>query len=275
MSNQNFENNNVNGTRPLGEGSSPGTCFLVQRREPGRHQVTARMKWNKEVNKAVIECFYRSKLFDEEGKPVRRYRKRMFREWRDRGLFESTEQRVCDQARAIRKNGWLSQLELEAIKRQLEDEFQGEFGEDDPTEAETVENEDTAENEAMVENEIESVAEEIVNVEEVNNNVTDSVDDRRHTLNDEHRKIVERLNEIMLEGKTSDGIMFKKVDKKTLKAQTGRVNEPIRYFKGKNITETNDLIKAASVWVAKQIGLKKRDYREKTSLDGNAELKEI
>ena len=102
-----------------------------------------------------------------------------------------------------------------------------------------------------------------MNVEEVNNNVTDSVDDIRHTLNDEHRKIVERLNEIMLEGKTSDGIMFKKVDKKTLKVQTDRVNEAIRYFKSKNITETNDLIKAASVWIAEQIGLKKRDYREK------------
>ena len=86
-------------------------------------------------------------------------------------MFESTEQRVCDQARAIRKNGWLSQLELETIKRQVEDEFQGEFGENAATEVETVENED------MVENETESVAEEIVNVEEVNNNVTESVDD--------------------------------------------------------------------------------------------------
>ena len=34
-----------------------------------------------------------------------------------------------------------------------------------------------AENEDMVENETESVAEEIVNVEEVNNTITDSVDD--------------------------------------------------------------------------------------------------
>ena len=49
--------------------------------------------------------------------------------------------------------------------------------------------------------------------------------------------------------KTSDGIMFKKVDKKTLKLQTDRVNEAIRYFKIKNITETNDLIKSASVCV--------------------------
>ena len=154
----------------------------------------------------------------------------MFREWRDRGLFESTEQRVCDQARAIRKNGWLSQLELETIKRQVEDEFQGEFGEDAATEVETVENEDTAENEDMVENEVESVAEEIANVEEVNNNVINIVDDTRHNLNDEHRKIVERLNEIMLEGKTSDGIMFKKVDKKILKVQTDRINDAIKYF---------------------------------------------
>ena len=112
----------------------------------------------------------------------------------------------------------------------------------------------------MVENEVESIAKEIVNVEEVNKNVRDSVDDTRHTLNDEDQKIVERLNEITLEGKTSDGIMFKKVDKKTLKIQTDRVNEAIRYFKCKNITETNDLIKGASVWVAEQIGL---NYREK------------
>ena len=35
---------------------------------------TARMKWNKEVNKVVMECFYRSKPFDEEGKPIRGYR---------------------------------------------------------------------------------------------------------------------------------------------------------------------------------------------------------
>ena len=92
MSNQNFENNSMNWTRPLGEGSLPSRCFLVQQREPS-HEVTARMKWNKEVNKVVMKCFYRSKPFDEEGKPVRGYRERMFREWRDKGLFESSEQR--------------------------------------------------------------------------------------------------------------------------------------------------------------------------------------
>ena len=186
MSNQDFENNGLNGTRPLGEGSSPSRCFLVQHREPSRHQVTARIKWYQEV-----------------------------------------------------------------------DEFQCEFGEDAAAEVETVENED------MVENEVESFAEEIVNVEEVNNNVIYSLDDPRHNLNHERRKVVERLNEIMLEGKKGDGIMCKKVDKKTLKVQTDRVNDAIKYFKSKNFTEKNYLIKAASVWVAEQIGLKERDYRKK------------
>ena len=115
------------------------------------------------------------------------------------------------------------QLKLEIIRTQVEDRFQGEFGEDAATEVETVENEDAAENET------ESVAEEIVNLEEVNNAI-ESVDDTRQNLNDEPRKIVERPNEIILEGKTSDGIMFKKVDKKILKVQTDRVNDAIKYF---------------------------------------------
>ena len=82
----------------------------------------------------------------------------------------------------------MSQLESETIKRLVEDEFQGEFGEDATIEVE------------------------------------------RHNLNDEHRKIVERLDEIMLEGKRSDGIMLKKVDKKTLRVQTDRVNLFIYLF---------------------------------------------
>ena len=124
MSNQIFENNGVNGTATSCKGPSPGRCSLAQQRGPGRNPATAKMKWNKEVNKVVMECFYRSRPFDEDGKPIRGYRQRMFREWRDRGMFESTEQRVCDQAMAIRKNGWLSELELEMIRRKIENESQ-------------------------------------------------------------------------------------------------------------------------------------------------------
>ena len=43
-------------------------------------------------------------------------------EWIEHGVFEITEQRLCDQARAIRKNCWLSDLELENIQRMIEAE---------------------------------------------------------------------------------------------------------------------------------------------------------
>lgn len=66
-----------------------------------------------------MECYYRSRPVDENGVPIRGYGQRMFREWRERGMFESTEQRIYDQARTIRQNGWLSELELETIRRTI------------------------------------------------------------------------------------------------------------------------------------------------------------
>ena len=55
-------------------------CPPAQQRGPGRNPATTRVKWNKEVNKVVMECFYRSKPFNEERYPIWRYKKRMFRE---------------------------------------------------------------------------------------------------------------------------------------------------------------------------------------------------
>ena len=34
-------------------------------------------------------------------------------------MFHTTEQRLCDQARAIRKNAWLAEIELESIKKRV------------------------------------------------------------------------------------------------------------------------------------------------------------
>ena len=72
-----FENNGMTGTRAPYEGPSPCRCSLAQQQGFGRHPVTARVKWNKAVGKVVMECFKRSKPFDEEGKPIAGYRKRM------------------------------------------------------------------------------------------------------------------------------------------------------------------------------------------------------
>ena len=153
---------------------------------------------------------------------------------------------MCDQARAIRRNGWLSELELEAIKRQVEDECQDDLWEGQEV---TVEAETGGIDAGTGEEEI--------------NDAEDGISDTEGDMNEKHWVIVEQLKEIMGEGRTCDGIMFKKVDKKVLRVQTDRVNEAIKYFKSKSITETNNLIRAACVWVAEQLGLKKAEHRKK------------
>ena len=59
--------------------------------------------------------------------------------------------------------------------------------------------------------------------------------------------IVERLKKMIVEKRASEGIIFKKVGRKILKAQVDRVNEAVKYLGRNSITEKNSLIMAASV----------------------------
>ena len=52
----------------------------------------------------------------------------------------------------------------------------------------------------------------------------------------------------------------------TLNRATAKVNRVIELIETKNITQTNNLIKAAGVWVADQLGLKKYEGRKKKDL---------
>ena len=106
-------NNGVNGAGSnIAEGATPGRCPKGEQRGPGRNPVTARMKWNKAINIAVMECYYLSNPMDENNKAIRGYRQRMHRIWNEREVFKCNEQRLCDQARAIRKSEWLTLVEL-------------------------------------------------------------------------------------------------------------------------------------------------------------------
>ena len=115
MNQSNDRENNIHGTKSSnGEGVTFGRGSGGQQPDLGRHQVNARMKWNKEVNKIVMRCIYRSEPAKRED------RKRMLSIWNELGVFEITEQRLADQARATRTNEWLSEIELEEIQRNIE-----------------------------------------------------------------------------------------------------------------------------------------------------------
>ena len=251
MLNQNSGDNGVNRTGPLREGSSPGRCSLVRQRGPGRHPATVRTKWSKTVNMIVMECFFRSRPFDDEGKPIRGYRQRMMQEWKKHGVFEISEQRLCDQARVIRKNGWLSDLELENIRRMIDTESQ-------------IANEST---QHVEENQTE---EDMIRTSEGNkeigiepNEIINNVTANMETIDEETHHIIDKLNDIITSNRNADGISFKKIDMKILKQTIAKVNRVIELIETKNITQTNNLIKAAGVWVADQLGLKKYEGGKK------------
>ena len=82
-------------------------------------------------------------------------------------------------------------------------------------------------------------------------------------LSESQREIVENLRKIYVEKKTAEGKSLKKVDKNKLKKEMNRVNQVLRHIETKDIIGTNELIRAATVWVAEQLGLKKTEFRAK------------
>ena len=199
----------------------------------------------------VMECFFRSKPFDDDGKPIRGYRQLMMQEWKQHGVSEITEQQLCDQARAIRKNGWLSDLELEDIQRMID------------AESEIV-------NESIEDVEENQTERDIVRTREGNEQIGDDSDETINnvaanveTLDEETQLILAQLNKILAGGRNTDGISFKKVDMNTLNRTTAKVNRVIELIETKNITQRNNLIKAEGVWVADRLGLKKYEGGKK------------
>ena len=72
------------------------------------------MKQEKAVKKIVFECWIRSD-------PTKiKYRQRLKKIWDEIGVFLVTEQKLADQARQIRTNKWLTDMEIKEIKRKLE-----------------------------------------------------------------------------------------------------------------------------------------------------------
>ena len=50
---------------------------------------------------------------------IRGYRKRMLSLWQQKGMFWVSEQRLVDQANTIRRNSWMTELEIEELERKV------------------------------------------------------------------------------------------------------------------------------------------------------------
>ena len=53
------------------------------------------------------------------GLKIRGYRKHMLSLWLQKGMFWVLEQRLVDQANTIRRNNWMTELEIEELERKV------------------------------------------------------------------------------------------------------------------------------------------------------------
>ena len=73
--------------------------------------ISKRRKWTSQENKIVMECY----LLSEP--KIGGYRKHMLSLWLQKGMFWVSEQRLVDQANAIRRNSWMTDVEIEELER--------------------------------------------------------------------------------------------------------------------------------------------------------------
>ena len=184
------------------------------------------------MNIAVMECYHLSKPVDESGRPVRGYRQRMHAVWKERGLPKITEQRLCHQARAIRKTECFTSVELDEIRRRM-----------------------TTVDEELEEQEAGCIDTEAEQVDELNGDVNVQTTDN-DTRNDEERQVIKDILEIIRSGQVWNGAGFKRVERKVLAEWTKKVNRVVSEIQSTNITDTNKLINATAIYVARQVGLK-------------------
>lgn len=247
MSNQRNLDNGVNGIITSGEDPSLGRCPVEVQHGPGRHQATAnRRKWTQEENRIVMECFFRSD-------PAKYgFRKRMYNIWQERNMFPVTEQRLLDQKQNIIKKGWLSKLELEEIKNQID--RSGEDQEMDVSRIDEISQQlspTSEQNSGFVNEEqifvSESSQNDGVHLLEILDNVNLSEDERKVYELLERKLSVERTRLPPLRG----------VDRRKLQNAVGKVDVVLGKIRTNNITTTNDLLYAGAAVVTDMIGMRK------------------
>ena len=194
------------------------------------------------MNEAVMECYFLSRPFDE-GQPIRGYRKRMHNIWKERQSLKVTEQRLCDQARMIRMNGLLRELEINVIKKSMmnanaEKNNQNSGNEDDDDDqGEATKNE----------------CENLVNV--LQNNVSLSFENVEQ-MSEEGKIMIKNIIEIAEHNLHDEVNGFKKVDRNLLNDWTMKVNAVLKEIKPDNIIGTDILIKKCVIFVGRKVDLK-------------------
>ena len=256
---------------PPGIGVFGNTSITGVSKLPKKSGSTSRTNWTKELNKIVMRCYLKS------NPKVRGYRKRMHKIWDEMGLFELSEQKLVGQTRVIKTNGWISELELEELNREIESENNCQShtvtNVESDVDGRTVTQIEGMNNEigGQIELGDNRLNEDIGNFDclevEDSGNWSEAVakeNMKADGLGDDDIKVFEMMvNE--LNGNIGRPMNLRFVDRKKLRDFTSNVNKIIPYLEMKNLSQCNNILLAAGNVVRKMLGIKEKlKYRGKT-----------
>ena len=165
---------------------------------------------------------------------IRRYRKRMLSLWQQKGMFWVSEQRLVDQANTIRRNSWMTELEIEELERKV-------TGSDSVIAAEA------RSSEALPDH-----------VGEDRRNVLPEMgaEEQADSLDEEEVAIVMEIAKVIEKGRKDKLPALRNVPKKKLLEETAKVDKVLSKFKTHSITKTNELFYAGAFVVTNRLGVK-------------------
>ena len=154
--------------------------------------------------------------------------------WLQKRIFWVSEQRLVDQANTIRRNSWMTELEIEELERKV-----------------------TGSNSVIVE-EARSVEALPGHVGEDVRNVLPEMgaEERADSLDEEEVAIVMEIAEVIVRGRKDRLPALRNVPKKKLLEETAKVDKVLSKFKTHIITKTNELFYAGAVVVTNRLGVK-------------------
>ena len=165
---------------------------------------------------------------------IRGYRKRMLSLWLQKGMSWVSEQRLVDQANTVRRNSWMTELEIEELERKV-------TGSDGVIVAEA----------RSVEPLPDQVGEDVRNVlPEM------GAEEQADSLVEEEVAIVMGIAEVIERSWKDKLPALGNVPKKKLLEETAKVDKVLSKFKTHSITKTNELFYAGAFVVTKRLGVK-------------------
>ena len=154
--------------------------------------------------------------------------------WLQKGMFWVSEQRLVDQANTIRRNSWMTELEIEKLESKV-------------TGTDRVIVEEARSVEALPDH----VGEDVRNVlPEM------GAEEQADILDEEEVTIATEIAEVIERGRKNQLPALRNVPRKKLLEKTAKVDKVLSKFKTQSITKTNELFYAGAVVVTNRLGVK-------------------